>query len=134
MIKAGRVKPEVHYELPDNLEVEGCRGQVHQILVNLVQNAVDAMAPLAEPELRLICETGEENIEIHVIDQGPGIPKQDLAQVFDPFFTSKPVGQGTGLGLYISYGLARDLGGDLRAENHPQGGAVFTLSLPAKVT
>ena len=132
MIEASRVRPEVYYELPDGLEIEGCKGQLHRILVNLVQNAVDAMAQLAEPQPGLTRETGEEHIEIHVIDRGPGIPEQDLAHVFDPFFTSRPVGQGTGLGLYISYGLARDLGGDLRAENHPQGGAMFTLPLPVK--
>lgn len=128
--KASRVKPEVHYELPDNLEIEGRKGQIHQILVNLVQNAMDAMTQLAQPRLTMACETADDGIKIRVIDQGPGIPEQDLAHIFEPFFTSKPVGQGTGLGLYISYGLARDLGGDLTAENHPRGGAVFTLTLP----
>ena len=131
VIKASRVKPEVHYNLPDKLEIEASKGQVHQILVNLVQNAVDAMSDQVQPELTLVCKTTADVTKIQVIDQGPGIPHQDQAHIFDPFFTSKPVGLGTGLGLYISYGLARDLGGDLTAENHPQGGAVFTLTLPA---
>ncbi|MDF1529683.1 MAG: ATP-binding protein, partial [Sedimenticola sp.] len=61
----------------------------------------------------------------------PGIPKQDLMRVFDPFFTTKDVGKGTGLGLYISYGLANDQGGSLMASNHPDGGAMFTLTLKA---
>jgi len=130
VISASRVKPEVHYQLPDRLEFIGCNGQVHQILVNLVQNAIDAMEKESRPQLTLVCEAKTDSIEIHVIDQGPGIPQQDLAHIFDPFFTSKPVGQGTGLGLYISYDLARDLGGDLTAEDRPQGGAVFTLTLP----
>ncbi len=133
VIKASRVKPEVHYKLSSSLEIEGCKGQVHQILINLVQNAVDAMAPLAKPQLTLACETMNQVIKIHVIDQGPGIPEQNLARIFDPFFTSKPVGQGTGLGLYISYGLAHELGGDLTVENHPNGGAMFTLTLPLMI-
>ena len=54
----------------------------------------------------------------------------DISSIFDPFFTTKPVGKGTGLGLYISYGLAQNMGGDLIASNHPDGGALFTLILP----
>ena len=132
VIKASRVKPEVQYELPERLEIEGRKDQVHQILVNLVQNAVDAMQSLQQPQLVLTCSIGLDAIAIQVIDCGPGIAEHDLPQVFDPFFTSKPVGQGTGLGLYISYGLARDLGGDLTAANRQEGGAVFTLTLPLK--
>lgn len=128
--KASRVKPEVDYRLPDSLDIEGCKGQIHQILVNLIQNAVDAMAQLENPRLLLSCETVRDIIKIEVIDEGPGIPEADLAQLFDPFFTTKPVGQGTGLGLYIGYALANDLGGNLSAANRPQGGAVFTLALP----
>lgn len=130
VLQASRVKAEVSYRLPDSLEIEGHKGQIHQILVNLVQNALDAMAQQNRPELSLRCELAGDVVRIHVLDQGPGIAEKDRAQIFEPFFTSKPVGQGTGLGLYISYGLARDLGGDLSAENHPQGGALFTLTLP----
>ncbi len=129
--KAVRTKLDIQYLMPDRLEIESRRGQVHQILINLVQNAIDAMAGQARPKLELICETHGGDIVIRVVDYGPGIHPRDVAHVFEPFFTRKPVGQGTGLGLYISYGLARDLGGDLAANNGPQGGAVFTLSLPA---
>ncbi len=131
VIKACRVKPEVTYHLPKELEIAASKGQVHQIMVNLVQNAVDAMSEIDHPRLSLSCEAKSGLIEIQVRDFGPGIPAEDLAHIFDPFFTSKPVGQGTGLGLYISYGLAKELGGDLTAENHPKCGAVFTLQLPA---
>ena len=50
--------------------------------------------------------------------------------MFEPFFTTKPIGEGTGLGLYVSYGLAEELGGQLEGANHAEGGAVFTLRLP----
>ncbi|MCP3882212.1 MAG: PAS domain-containing protein [Sulfitobacter sp.] len=131
VIRASRLKPEVNYRMPGALEAGARRGQVHQILINLVQNALDAMEGQAQPKLDIVCQTRGNEIAVHVIDHGPGIRQQDLARVFDPFFTSKPVGQGTGLGLYISYGLARDLGGDLTVSNHPGGGAVFTLTLSA---
>lgn len=130
VIKAERIKPEVHYQLPEQLMIHGRKGQIHQILVNLVQNAADAMAQTEQQQLEVLCEEDNGRIAIHIIDQGPGIAEAHLPHVFDPFFTSKPVGKGTGLGLYISYGLAQDLGGDLRARNHPQGGAEFILTLP----
>lgn len=133
VIRASRVKPEVIYELPEEFPILGCKGQIHQILVNLVQNAVDAMSSMQQPKLRLVIRTDKESTIIQVMDYGPGIASEDLAHVFDPFFTRKPVGQGTGLGLYISYGLARDIGGDLTAENNDEGGAVFSLTLPVSL-
>jgi two-component system sensor histidine kinase HupT/HoxJ len=130
VIKAAREKPEVSYALPDNLEIRGRQGQVHQILINLVQNAIDVMEGQQPPRLEIACGRDEESAWISVHDSGPGIPDADLKKLFDPFFTTKAVGKGTGLGLYISYGLARDMGGDLWPGNHPHGGAVFTLLLP----
>jgi two-component system sensor histidine kinase HupT/HoxJ len=66
-----------------------------------------------------------------VLDRGPGIPEEMLPSLFDPFFTTRPPGQGTGLGLSLSYDLAVRHGGRLEAGNRPGGGAVFTLWLPA---
>ncbi|GAB6039881.1 sensor histidine kinase [Endothiovibrio diazotrophicus] len=130
VVKACRHKPKVLYRLPETLTVVGRKGPVHQILVNLVQNAVDAMGESAGKELTVECETVGEAVAVRVHDRGPGIAEGDLETLFDPFFTTKEVGQGTGLGLYISYGLAQQLGGGLRAENREGGGATFTLTLP----
>lgn len=130
VVKASRIKPGVHYEVPEDLELEGRKGQVHQILVNLIQNALDAMLGQSDPRFTIAVEKIGDRVELRVIDAGPGIPEDALSRLFDPFYTTKPVGQGTGLGLYISYGLSQDLGGDLRARNHPDGGAEFTLVLP----
>jgi two-component system sensor histidine kinase HupT/HoxJ len=88
------------------------------------------MEAMADAQLDLGCEADEQWVTITVRDHGPGIPDDELIRVFDPFYTSKPVGKGTGLGLYISYGMAADLGGELDAANHPAGGAIFTLKLP----
>ncbi len=128
--KAGRIKPRVEYHMPDSLPYLGQRGHFHQVLVNLVQNAMDAMSEVGEAVLEISVSQEEQSISIRVADQGPGIPPEDLARIFDPFYTSKPVGQGTGLGLYVSYGLAQELGGSLEAGNRSRGGAVFTLRIP----
>jgi two-component system, NtrC family, sensor histidine kinase HupT/HoxJ len=128
--KAAREKPEVVQDLPESIEVRGRQGQVHQILINLLQNAIDAMEGAPRPLLTIGCGRDSAHAWISVHDSGPGIADSDVKKLFDPFFTTKAVGKGTGLGLYISYGLARDMGGDLWASNHPEGGAVFTLMLP----
>ncbi len=131
VVKAARQKPEVSIEIPDDLQAVGIKGLVHQILVNLVQNAIDVMEPLDRSRLVIRGWQDWDRVRIEVRDFGPGIPKADLMRVFDPFFTTKDVGKGTGLGLYISYGLANDQGGSLLASNHPEGGAMFTLTLKA---
>jgi len=131
VVRASRIQPEVDYHLPVEFELETRKGQVHQILVNLIQNALDAMGDRAQPKLTIVHEIIANQFLIHIIDNGPGISANDLPHIFEPFFTSKPVGQGTGLGLYISYGLAQDLRGDLTAHNDEStGGACFTLTLP----
>ena len=137
VVKSVRSKPRVNFDLPASLEVVARKGHVHQILVNLVQNAVDVMeaehASNTEPQLDISCEFDHDMISIHIRDHGPGIAIEAINKVFDPFYTTKPVGKGTGLGLYISYNLAVEQGGELLVANHPQGGAVFTLKLPYQV-
>nr|CRH04397.1 Putative sensor histidine kinase with a PAS domain [Candidatus Magnetococcus massalia] len=131
VVNASRIKPEVHYELPeDEPVVRGRKGQVHQILVNLVQNAVDVMEGQESKQIWVSCTQQETMLTLSVEDSGPGIPEGDMGQLFDPFFTTKPVGKGTGLGLYISYGLAHEQGGELTVHNSTRGGALFALTLP----
>ena len=130
VVKSVRTKPRVNFNLPEPLEIIARKGHVHQILVNLVQNAVDVMESLPDPQLDISCEKDDKAVCIHIRDRGPGISTDTINKVFDPFYTTKPVGKGTGLGLYISYNLAVDQGGELQVENHPDGGAVFSLKLP----
>lgn len=130
VLRASRHKPDVHYHLPECLPIQTRKGPLHQVLVNLVQNAVDAMDKSPNPQLTITCTATENSVVVAIHDSGPGIREQDLARIFEPFFTSKPVGQGTGLGLYISYGLAQELGGSLTADNPEDGGACFYLTLP----
>ena len=121
----------VRLELPAELPLLGSAGQMQQVLMNLVQNACDALADTPAPALEVRAALGAgEVIVLTVADNGPGIPSEHLPRLFDPFFTTKPVGQGTGLGLSISYGIVERHGGKLEAANRPDGGAVFTLLLP----
>ncbi|MBK1720900.1 sensor histidine kinase [Thiocystis violacea] len=127
----------VELELPERLEILGHAGQIHQVVMNLVQNALDALEEVAQPEIRIrldvlqAARSGPPVVRLTVDDNGPGIAEADLLRVFDPFFTTKPVGQGTGLGLSISYGIVTDHGGRLRAENRADGGARLIMELPA---
>lgn len=122
---------EVRLELPPQLPLVGSSGQLQQVVMNLVQNAVDATAAVPAPRLTIRGEFGAgEVVLLRFADNGPGIPPEHLARLFDPFFTTKEVGQGTGLGLSISYGIVERHGGRLEAVNAPEGGAVFTLVLP----
>lgn len=130
VVRALKVQVKIHFELPSSLEIVARKGHVHQIMVNLIQNAVDVMEQTAEPVLEVSSEITANQVRIKVRDHGPGLAPDSIDKIFDPFFTTKPVGKGTGLGLYISYNLAADQGGLLQAVNHPGGGAEFILSLP----
>lgn len=112
------------------LWVTGGQVRLQQVIVNLLSNAVDAMEGQPAPRIKVQLHTGPTT-RLTVRDHGPGLAQETLPQVFDPFFTTKPPGKGLGLGLSISYNMVRDFGGRLHAENHPEGGAVFTLELAA---
>jgi two-component system sensor histidine kinase HupT/HoxJ len=121
----------VEIDLPPGLSCSGSSGQLQQVVMNLVQNACDATASQAEPQLRITGSREGDTICLRFADNGPGIAPEHLDRVFEPFFTTKNVGQGTGLGLSISYGIVERHGGRLSAANLAGGGAEFSLCLPA---
>jgi two-component system, NtrC family, C4-dicarboxylate transport sensor histidine kinase DctB len=103
--------------------------RLEQVIVNLAANAMDAMVGEAQPRMMIAVTEVGDRVQIAVRDNGPGIPEQHRSRLFEPFFTTKETGQGLGLGLVISIGIARELGGDLTAANRPEGGAEFVLGL-----
>ncbi|AGA75163.1 sensor histidine kinase [Pseudomonas plecoglossicida] len=109
--------------------VRGDAIRLEQVLINLLRNALDAMADKRYKRLEIRIEPDGELWRLSVLDSGGGIAEANLAKVFDPFFTTKPVGEGLGLGLAISYGIVHEAGGKLQAENLP-GGARLSLTLP----
>ena len=103
--------------------------RLEQVLINLIGNALDAVAGLAEPRIAIEIDAAVTSLSITVRDNGPGIAADALPRLFEPFFTTKEMGQGLGLGLAISSSIARDCGGSLTAKNADEGGAVFVLTL-----
>jgi two-component system C4-dicarboxylate transport sensor histidine kinase DctB len=121
---------EVFRQVPAEAMVSGDAIRLEQVLINLLHNALDAMSGRPQRRLRILCQLAGDSWQLRVGDNGGGIPSEHLDQVFEPFFTTKPVGQGLGLGLAVSYGIVRDMGGTLEVSNDEHG-AVFTLTLPA---
>jgi PAS domain S-box-containing protein len=111
-------------------EAAAGRVEVQQVIINLVLNGLDAMKGAGEGMV-LEIETVHEDHQLHLVvrDHGPGVPAEMMPRLFEPFITTKP--GGLGLGLAISRGIAERFHGELTAENHPDGGAVFRLILPA---
>lgn len=105
---------------------------MQQIFMNLVNNALDAVAGKEDGVVRILSRLAGGKITVSVEDNGTGIPKEVLSRIFVPFFTTKPVGKGTGLGLAICYGLVHDMGGTILVESTPGVGTTFTVELPMK--
>jgi signal transduction histidine kinase len=103
-------------------------GELHQVLLNLIGNAVEAMP--GGGTLRVVARAGESGIEVAVSDTGPGIAAADRDKVFEPFFTTRQDTGGTGLGLAVAREIVMKNGGTIRAEDNPGGGARFVVSLP----
>ncbi|MCK4510009.1 MAG: hypothetical protein KAU27_15780, partial [Desulfuromonadales bacterium] len=102
---------------------------LRQVIVNLAGNAVQAMDDSGGAMIvNSRVEGGTLIVEIE--DTGPGIAPQHLDKIFEPFFTTKEVGEGTGLGLSVSYSLVERMGGELTTGNRPEGGAIFTITIP----
>jgi two-component system NtrC family sensor kinase len=118
---------------PDTTVVLGDRYELQQVLLNLITNAVQAVSGL-EPgkPRRIILSTSRSDKEavLRVRDTGPGVPPHLVPYLFTPFFTTKAPGEGTGLGLSLSYGLVKAHGGVLEYEAPPEGGAEFRVTLP----
>jgi signal transduction histidine kinase len=103
-------------------------GTLYHVVLNLVKNAVEAMP--GGGRVMVAARGLPDAVVIEVADTGPGIPPEILPRLFEPFFTLKATGKGTGLGLVISKDLIEKQGGTVTAANRPEGGAVFTVRFP----
>ena len=129
-IQQAGAKVDVQVAEPE--PVAWCDGnRLEQVLVNLINNALDAMVGAPTPCVDVRCELLHGQVHVQVRDHGPGLSEQALAHLFEPFFTTKGSRDGLGLGLALSAGIVRESGGTLGGANHPGGGAVFHLTLPA---
>jgi signal transduction histidine kinase len=117
----------------DTPKVMAVRDRVHQVLLNLLLNAIHASPPGGEVRIRTFPDPGGDSVCIEVTDQGPGIPEEHLSQIFDPFFTTKGPDQGSGLGLMICHRVVADHGGTIEVRSRPGAGATFCVRLPLEV-
>lgn len=123
---------EIQRSLPDNLPtIQADPGRLQQVLVNLMNNAIDAM-PRGGCMGISVVKTEDTKVAVNVSDTGSGISEEDQARVFDPFFTTKAPGKGTGLGLAVSYGIVRDHGGEIRVSSSLGAGSTFSIVLPVQ--
>jgi len=122
---------EVVADLPvDSVWVTYDAQQIEQVLVNLIQNAVQAMSDGGT--LRVSLSRTDTTVAVAVQDTGVGIPQENLTRIFDPFFTTKPPGEGTGLGLSVSYGIVSHHKGHIEVESSVGQGTTFTILLPVR--
>jgi two-component system NtrC family sensor kinase len=125
---------QIEAPVPDGLPaVAADSGQLQQVLLNLLVNALDAtpVGGRISVQAGACRHDGRAGVAVTVSDSGPGIPREHLGRIFDPFFTTKPPGRGTGLGLAICRDILREHGGTLTAQTRDGRGATFTLWLPA---
>lgn len=123
------VRVEFWNELP---EIRADRNQMQQVFLNLIHNAIQAMPGGGQLVLRTQVNQRDEGpwLSIEVQDNGEGIKREDLEKVFEPFYTTKPSGMGTGLGLSVSYGIVSEHGGYIDVVSQPGEGSTFTVWLP----
>ena len=130
---------ELKLEIADDLpRIVGNGQQIAQVVLNLLLNAIHAVGRggrvvvrvAATPTSRL--PTAGRAVRVTVEDSGPGIPPEALPRLFEPFFTTKAPGEGTGLGLSVSWGILKEHHGAIFAGNRPEGGARFEFELPVE--
>jgi len=124
-----RIVQELDSELP---AIVSDPNQLQQVFLNLFNNAIYALTGKASGEIRIRAFKENGGIQITVADNGCGFSSEDMEKAFMPFFTTKPVGEGTGLGLSTVYGIVKGFGGDITLTSEPNSGSMFTIRLPFK--
>ncbi|MEN8191134.1 MAG: ATP-binding protein, partial [Thermodesulfobacteriota bacterium] len=122
------VEVELDIDEPNRYVAAG-QLRLEQLLLNLLNNGLDAMADTENPRIKISSADDDGHIELLVSDSGHGVAAENIERIFDPFFSTKEVGRGVGIGLSISYNIVKDFGGTIRCESVPEKGAVFRISL-----
>lgn len=134
---AGELKSriQVHKHYGDLPQVSCFATQINQVLMNILSNAAQAIEGKGNIWIStktFSSPTGKEMVSISVQDSGKGMDAKTAEKIFDPFFSTKGVGQGTGLGLSISYGIIQNHGGDIQVKSQPGIGTEFIVTIPVK--
>jgi two-component system NtrC family sensor kinase len=130
-----------HYMMKNNIELQksfqpqthpfsGCAGELQQVFLNLINNALDAMTASGGGTLGITFQESEKGFHIRFSDTGIGIPPEVQKRIMEPFFTTKEIGKGTGLGLSVSYGIIKKHAGNLTFASETGKGTTFSIFLP----
>jgi signal transduction histidine kinase len=118
-------------DVPDDIYASMDPRRIQQVLLNLIINAVQAMEDKGGIlTLRAYEQENRTGFIFQVIDTGKGIPAEELSKIFDPFYTTKDIGKGSGLGLSVSQGIITNHGGSIWVESEPDQGTTFTMYIP----
>lgn len=129
VLRMGSQNIVVPTNIPPGLpRIWGNANQLLQCFLQIISNAKDALVEVGGGTFSVNARHEGEELVLEFLDTGPGL--RDPQRVFDPFYTTKPVGRGTGLGLSATYGVVQDHGGRITCENRPEGGAAFVIRLP----
>ena len=129
-IRRSHVRVESHYETALHpVHVHADPDQMSQVFLNLFINAIHAMPDGGT--LRISLEPADSHVRAVIADTGHGIPAEDLPKIFNPFFTTKEAGKGTGLGLTVVHNIVQEHGGAIAVDSEPGTGTTFTVTLPA---
>jgi two-component system, NtrC family, sensor kinase len=124
---------DVETDFTDLPEIEGYTGELNQVFLNLIVNAAHAIADTGKRgKIRVRTQPLGDQIEVSISDTGPGIPRAIWGKIYDPFFTTKPVGKGTGQGLNITHQIIGKHGGTVRFETEEGKGTTFFITLPVR--
>ena len=116
-------------------DIECYPGQLNQVFMNILNNAVQAMPEdRKDAEITIYTEETNSGVQIRIKDNGVGIPDEIKDRIWEPFFTTKEVGVGTGLGMSITYGIIEKHGGKIELSSEVGKGTEFVISLPKKIT
>ena len=127
-LKDKKVNVEIHCD--EEIVIYTKSRSMHHIILNLVSNAIDSLE--YGGMINIYCSLNQQFLYIDFIDDGAGIPKHLLESIFNPFFTTKDIGQGTGLGLYIVYNEVQKMDGEVKVESKVGKGTTFHLKFPVK--
>jgi signal transduction histidine kinase len=120
---------EILFEIPEDLDIYIDGQKFQEVLLNLVLNAIQAM-PQGTGLININAKKNYQDIEITIKDDGCGIPSENLPHIFDPFFSTKDIGYGTGLGLSVAHGIVERHGGSITVKSKLGEGSVFAIKLP----
>jgi PAS domain S-box-containing protein len=119
-------------DLGETAPVAGHPSRLMQVVLNLVMNAMQSLPPGAarQHQISITTRTQGGHVTIEIGDSGPGVPSAQRERIFEPFVTTKPIGEGTGLGLFVCRNIVRSCAGEVTVHDRPGGGALFRVTLP----